>query len=180
MRRIVWAATAFLVNAACRDISYPPPPQRAAVPHRVMAVLDMTGGRPEEVWGSIVSDVASGDPSLDWRWTRAHPRFRFTLDSSLTWTLNVRLTAVEKALASVGTQHVTFTVNGKTVGTAALERSRLYDLTFPVDKAVFGIASPAIVGFDVEPCQILEDGMAYCVLIHSVALIQESLVRESK
>ena len=113
MRRIPWAAMTILCMGGCREVSYPPPPQRAEVPHEVKAILDMTGGRPQEAWGSIVSGVAQGDPSMEWRWTMAHPTFRFVLDSSATWKLNVRITAVATVLAKVGAQHVTFNVNGK-------------------------------------------------------------------
>jgi hypothetical protein len=162
-----------LCMGGCREVIYPPPPQRAEVPHEVKAILDMTGGRPEEAWGSIVSGVAGGDPSMDWRWTMAHPTFRFVLDISATWKLNVRITAVASVLAKVGAQHVTFNVNGKAVGVATLDRPRLYDLTFPVDKAVFGIAQPAIAR-----AQAAERGAKPFRNSSPAAARSESVVRE--
>src|SRR5271166_3345738 len=98
--------------AGCREVSYPPPPQRAETTHPIMAVLQMTGGRPEEAWASIVSGVAAGDPKTDWRWTGAHSTFRLNVDRSIDWKLNVCLTVAQTVLSKVGSQRVAFYVNG--------------------------------------------------------------------
>ena len=174
MRCIAPAALVFLCVAGCsREIVWPPPPQRTAVSHPVFALLDMTGGRPEELWASIVSGVGPGSPSLNWRWTESHAAFRFTLDSSRAWKLRVRLTAAQAVLDKAGPQRITFDVNGKNAGNAVLDLPRRYDLTFPVDAQTLRLTSPVEVSFDVDRCLGGGRNGPYCVLLHSIGFVQE-------
>src|SRR5690349_13996010 len=82
-----------LLSGCGSKLSYPPPVQRAAVDHRISAIIDLTDGRPDQPWGSIVGGVLSATPGADWRWVNPHPEFRFRIDPSRKWELVIRLTA---------------------------------------------------------------------------------------
>jgi hypothetical protein len=171
-------AVALLVSSAgCGgDISYPPPPQRMAVPHPVNAVLRFATNQSDVPWASILQDVLPAAPGADWRWTRAHPAFRFLLMESQGWQAVVRVTAVAKVLAATGPQHVAVTVNGTRVGNAILNRSEDFDLTFPVDPAILKSANGAVLRLDIDPCMPAdspwEKGLPYCVLLHSIGFVR--------
>jgi hypothetical protein len=186
MLRMLCAVALFVSCAGCGgDISYPPPPQRMAVPHRVNAVLrfaanqleaDQGADQGEVPWASILQDVLPAAPGADWRWTRAHPAFRFQLMDYQGWQAVVRVTAVAKVLAATGPQHVVVTVNGTRVGRAVLNRSGGYDLTFPVDPAILKSANGAVLRLDIDPCMPAdspwEKGLPYCVLLHSIGFVR--------
>ena len=101
----------------------------------------MTGGRPDETWGSIVSGVTdSYDPNLDWRWATEHSVFHFKLDQFDGWRLVAHVTTARTVLDKTGPQHVTFEVNGQTQGAVTLDSSRGYDLSFPMTAALLAKA----------------------------------------
>jgi hypothetical protein len=172
LRFLLLAAAVF--SAGCGQVYYPPPPQRGEQPHRIMEILDMTGGRPTETWGSVVAGVQdSGDPNIDWRWAADRSVFRFRLDEFEGWRLAASITAARTVLDKTGPQRVTFEVNGKTVGAAALDVSRRYDLSFPVDAELLKGTAPVIVDMTASPCLTELRGPPFCVLLHKIGFVRE-------
>jgi hypothetical protein len=165
---------AALCAAGCGQVFLPPPEQRVEAPHPVRELLDMTGGRPEESWGSIVSGIDKAfQPGADWRWATEHSVFRFTLGESEGWSLAVRLTGARAVLDQTGPQRVAFSVNGHAAGTATVDADRTYRLSFPVDAAVLKSATPIVVTMDAGPCLSQPYGPPYCVLLHNIGFEQE-------
>ena len=177
MLRLLSIAALLLCNTGCREISYPPPPQRAQVRHSIRAVLEMAPGA-EQPWASVIQDVLAPAPGVDWRWARNHPRFRFALKDYEGWRLVVRMTAAGKVLDAVGPQTVNFTVNGFPVGKATLTKSGLYELAFAVDSPAMRAAAPIVAGLDISPCLIANSppdaGLSYCVLLHSIGFVRDA------
>jgi hypothetical protein len=168
------SALALICFSGChKDISYPPPPQRAKVTHRVSAVIGMAGTRPDQLWGSIVSGVLPAAPDADWRWVSTHPEFRFKIDQSMRWKLAVRITAAKVALDRVGPQHATFRINGRVTGSATLDREGRFDFEFPAEPAALALAYPQSVAMDFDPCIAQAPNPPLCVLLHSVGFVQE-------
>ncbi len=133
----------------------------------------MTGGRPEEAWGSIVSGIDKAfQPGADWRWATEHSVFHFKLDEFAGWSLAVRLTGAKAVLDKTGLQRVAFHVNGHAAGTVTVDADRTYRLSFPVDAAVLKSAAPVVVTMDASPCLSQPYGPPYCVLLHSVGFEQ--------
>jgi hypothetical protein len=174
LRRFSAIAIPALVAAGCGQVFLPPPAQRTELPHQVREILDMTGGRPAETWGAVVSGVhRTFEPGADWRWAAECSVFQFRLDEFAGWKLAVRLTAAQAVLDKTGPQHVSFTINSQPAGTAILDASRHYELAFPVDAAVLKSATPIVVTMDAGPCVPDRDGPPFCVLLHSVGFVQE-------
>jgi hypothetical protein len=174
MLRHLSIAAVVLTVTGCGQVYYPPPPQIVPQPHPVMEILDMTGGRPSETWGSVVAGVQdSGDPNLDWRWATAQSLFHFKLDEFEGWRFIARITAARTVLDKTGPQHVAFKVNGQTVGAVALDASRRYDLSFPVDAALLKSATPIVVNMDAGPCVPQQYGEPFCVLLHRIGFVKD-------
>jgi hypothetical protein len=137
-------------------------------------MLDMTGGRPENAWGSVVSGVHNvSDPHADWRWVAGQSVFHFTLQEFEGWSLSVKLTAAKAVLDKTGPQRVSFTVNGRPAGSVSLDSSRTYDLAFPVAAAVLQSVQPITVTMDAAPCLNQQYGPPFCVLLHQIGFVQE-------
>jgi len=165
---------AALCATGCGQVFLPPPEQRVEAPHQVKELLDMTGGRSEEAWGSVVSGIDKAfQPGADWRWASERSVFRFKLDEFTGWSLSVRLTGARAVLDKTGPQRVTFQVNGHVAGAATVDADRSYQLSFPVDAAVLKSAAPIVVTMDAGPCLIQPYGPPYCVLLHSIGFQQE-------
>lgn len=174
MLRFHWIALLALCAAGCGEVFLPPPSQRAEAPHQVREILDITGGRPDEAWGAIVSGVHNAyQPGADWRWVAQHSVFRFKLDEFTGWSLDVHLTAPGVVLDKKGPQRAEFQVNGHPVGAVTLDVSRGYQLSFPVDAATLKSAAPIVVTMDAGPCNSQPYGPPYCVLLHSIGFVQE-------
>jgi hypothetical protein len=168
-------AALVLSLTGCSPVYLPPPPQRSEQPHRLMEILDMTGGRPAETWGSVVSGMhTSFDPHADWRWAAESVVFHFKVDEPAGWSLSARITAAQSILDKMGPQRVTFEVNGETVGTLRLDASRHYDLSFPVEAAVLKRSSPIVVRMDTGPCLAQQYGPPYCVLLHKIGFVSQT------
>ena len=134
----------------------------------------MTGGRPEEVWGAIVSGIDKAfQPGADWRWASERSVFHFKLDEYTGWSLAVRLTGAKAVLDKTGPQRVVFEVNGQAAGIVKIDAGRTYRLSFPVDAAVLKSAKPIVVTMDASPCLSQPYGPPYCVLLHSIGFEQE-------
>jgi hypothetical protein len=175
MVRLLGFTAAVLSVTGCGQVFYPPPPQRSEQPHRVIEILDMTGGRPTETWGTIVSGVHTGfDPNADWRWVAERAVFQFKLEDTAAWSLSARITAAHAVLDKTGPQRVTFAVNGQTVGTVTLDVSRRYDLSFPLAAELLKSAAPVVVDMNASPCLPQEKGPPFCVLLHKIGFVKES------
>jgi hypothetical protein len=167
------AATLICVSGCRKELSYPPPPQRAKMIHHVSAVIGMAGTRPYQLWGSIVSGVLPAAPDADWRWVSTHPEFRFKIDRSMHWKFVVGITAARVALDRVGSQHATFRINGRVAGSATLDREGRFDFEFPAEPASLALAYPQTVSMDFDPCIAQAPNPPLCVLLHSVGFVQE-------
>lgn len=173
-RRLRLPAAALICFSGCRnELSYPPPPQREKVTHRVSAVIGMATTRPDQLWGSIVSGVLPAAPDADWRWVGTHPEFSFKIDQSMRWRLAVQITATRIALDRVGPQHATFRINGRVAGSASLDHEGRFDFEFPADAASLAQAYPQTVSMDFDPCIAQAPNPPLCVLLHSVGFLQE-------
>jgi len=165
---------AAIFGSACRQLYLPVPPQKVAPKHAVEMLLNMTGGRPADTWGAIVSGVHRDyAPFTDWRWTGEQAEFTLQPPEPAGWSLAVRLTAAKSVIEKVGAQRVAFEVNGKPAGTATLDVSRRYDLKFPLDADVLKSASRVDIRMTVTPCAPNVYGEPYCVLLHSIGLVRE-------
>lgn len=167
------AAALICLSGCHNELSYPPPPQRAKMTHRMSAVMGMADSRPDQLWGSIVSGVLPAAPNADWRWVSNHPVFTFKMDASLRWKFVVRITAARVALARVGPQHATFRINGRVAGSATLDHEGRFDFEFPADPASLALAYPQAVSMDFDPCIAQAPNPPLCVLLHSVGFMQE-------
>ena len=174
MRRALLIALASLCQLGCDRVYYPPPPQKTPQKHTVEMLLDMTAGRPAEAWGSIVSGIHKGGaPGADWRWTGDRAVFRFIPGVASGWSVAAHLTAAQPVLDKTGPQQVSFEVNGEPVGSATLDVSRRYDLTFPVGPDLMGSGTVEL-RMMVTPCVPAQYSPPYCVLLHSIGFERDS------
>jgi hypothetical protein len=170
--RTLLAALWILLSGCGSKLSYPPPVQRAAVDHRISAIIDLTDGRPDQAWGSIVAGVLSATPGANWRWVDPHSEFRFRIDPSLKWNLSVRLTATTAVLGQTGPQQATFRINGETTGAATLCCDGPYEFEFPLDPRLLAKDSPQVLTMDFKPCLARGPNPPLCVLLHSAGFVE--------
>jgi hypothetical protein len=156
-------------SSGCGTVYMPLPAQRTEQPHVIREVLDMTGGRPANTWGTVDGGVfPTFQPGTDWRWAAEHCLFHFKLADPAGWTLVAHITAVQAVLDKTGPQKIAFQVNGRTVAAADLKVSRNYDFEVPVAPALLQPGVPVTVTMDSRPCLPQKDGEPFCVLIHSI------------
>jgi hypothetical protein len=169
MHRLIGILGAALVISGCGTVYVPLPAQRTEQPHTVRAVLDMTGGRPENTWGVIDAGVfPTFQPGSDWRWAGDHCAFHFKLSEFTGWTFTAHITAVKAVLDKTGPQKIEFKVNGRAVASADLKVSRDYHFEIPLDPSLLQQDSPVTVSMDSGPCLPQKDGLPFCVLLHSL------------
>jgi hypothetical protein len=174
MRRLWWIVLASVIGAGCGQVYVPLPAQRPEQRHAIREVLEMAEGRPENTWGGVDSGIAPGSATgADWRWATEHSAFHFKLDEFSGWSFAARITAVKAVLDRVGSQRVTFRVNGSVVGSADLKVSQDYNFSIPLDEALLKGQAPVAVTMDAGPCLPQQYGPPYCVLLHEVGFVKQ-------
>jgi hypothetical protein len=164
--RLCLVAVCFCATG-CSDPIYPVPVQRARPAYRLRQFLEMGSGV-ESPWASIADGVMPAGPGLDWSWTSEHPAFVFRLDQAEGWDLEVKLTSPEVVIAKTGPQHVTVSVNGAVAGVAILDRSRSWELHFPVRPELLENPANTQVTLAIAPCLPQSKGLPFCTLLHRI------------
>jgi hypothetical protein len=158
--------------AGCSEAVYPPPVQRTRPAYRLRQFLEMGSGA-DFPWASIVGGVMPTAPGLDWSWTSERPSFLFRLDQTDGWDLEIKLTSPEVVIAKTGPQHVTVSINGVVTGTAILDRSRSWELRFPVRPELLERPAATRVSLSIEPCLPQPKGPPFCTLLHRIGFSRD-------
>ena len=175
--RLGLATTPLLLAGCAQQPVFSVPPQRTAQEFRVQDLF--RAGAPTQPPGiRLVSGIRPTGIGLDWTWTTDHAALRLALDpqSNARWDLDAKITCAGVVLDKTGPQHLTFVVNGETVGKATLDAARIWNLRFPVDPArlrAAGSGEGVLVEILIDRTLPDAGGPPFGVLLHEIGFTHE-------
>lgn len=116
----------------------------------------------------IVGGMAPGTTGSEWRFTRAHPRFRLQLRTAGPFTFYIRFFLHEQSLPVRGPITLNVTVNGHSFQTYRFTQAGDTEYRKPMPESWIVAPGPVDFAMDVDPPWRLPDGTIWGVLLHSI------------